>query len=411
MEIITVGQFIRLLNQVFTDMPEFAVEGEVLSLKYSKGNAVFIELKDPKEQAIIRVSNFAPWVEGLKQISEGMQVVVYGRPEIYANYGSLSLKVRKIEPVGAGALKQAFENLQRALAAEGLFAPERKRALPAVISRIALITGKDSAAYADFTKILLEHNTGIAIDFFPVLVQGQRSAAEIVKALAYNSKRQELDAIALIRGGGSLEDLASFNSEQVARAIFASKVPVIVGVGHEVDTSIADLVADIRASTPSQAAYYLAQQNYQFLQVVDQLVQTMEQQVKQFIPTPQSLDSYLAYWQQQLRLIIPSPVEIEGKMRIIELGLTKLQQQISKQREQITAFPNYARQLTQQLANSTLIWDKHVELLEAYNPRNTLKRGYTLVSQQGKYLARVKAVDNQQPLTLHFYDGDLSLKS
>lgn len=406
----TVAQFISILNQMFTDMPEFAVEGEIVSMKFSKGNAVFIELKDLKEQAVIRVSNFAPFVEGLKQVSEGMHVVVYGRPDIYPNYGSLTFKVRKIEPVGAGALKQAFENLKRALEEEGLFASERKRELPRVITRIALITGKDSAAYADFTKILRESGQSFELEFFPVLVQGPRSEKEVVAALNYNAKRHDIDVIALVRGGGSLEDLASFNSESVARTIFASKIPVVVGVGHEVDTSIADLVADVRASTPSQAAYYLAARNQQFLETVAVYTQRIESEVRSLIPTPQSIDSVLAYWQMRLHKYIPAVAEIINIERGLQMGLGQVTQKIRQERATAERFYDKGQNIINLIQRKQLHLANYQNLLAAYNPKNTLKRGYTLIQQQGKYISRNAKLVAKKPITIHFYDGKLEVE-
>jgi exodeoxyribonuclease VII large subunit len=410
MEILSVAQFNAVLNQIFSDLQEFEVEGEVISMKINRNRALFMELKDPDEQAILKVSNFAPWVKGLKQISEGMKVTVKGRPEIYSKYGNFSFKPREIKPAGEGALKIAFENLVKALELEGLFAEERKRELPEVVTKIALITAKGSAAYEDFTKILHEHSSAIEVEFFPVSVQGHKSEAEVVAALKANYKRDDLDAIIMTRGGGSLEDLASFNAEMVARTIFASEVPVLVGVGHEVDISVADMVADVRASTPSQAAYYLVSRNANFLENVEDIIDEMQTTVDGLLPSIESLDTAVSYITNNLHRHIPKAEVVDPTLRIMRFGLDRVSNLIEDDLQLITDCLNLNQLIYSAITNKKLEVDNLSNLIRAYNPQNVLNRGYALISKDGKYIDSTFNLKLRDKISLRFKDGAASAK-
>lgn len=401
---LTVAEYNRLLNTVLANVGEFAIEGELTSMKMSRNGALFAELKDLKENALLQLSNYGPRVEGLNSIAEGMQVRVYGYSEIYSPYGKLSFKPRKIEPVGEGALRIAFEKLKASLETEGLFSIERKRPLPTLITRIALLTGKDSAAFADFTKILAEHNHGIEIDYYPVLVQGESSEREIERALTYVQKTQA-EVVVLVRGGGSLEDLKSFNSERVARAIFNSRLPVVVGVGHEVDTSIADLVADLRASTPSQAAYYLASINNSVLEKLSQTLLDLEARVVGTYPDPHYLEQILQQVQLRLLQSLPSEQLVENMLAGVEYQLSCIlpnQAQVNQAFQSLGLGLNI---LQRQCQLDRFSAEKYLELLTAYNPEKTLERGYALVSKDGKYLANRDQLAVGDKVSLRFSNG------
>lgn len=264
-EVLTVSQFNTLIKDVLSNLGIFRVKGEIRELTITQNNGVNISLSDGK--ANLRVGGFAPSIKGIDLVEEGMDVVVEGVADLYVPYGSFSLSAFAIEAVGEGSLAIAYQKLKEKLEKEGLFATEHKQELPQFITKIALLTGKDSAAYSDFIKILREHEVAVEILYYPVLVQGKRSAKSITNALV-DAREKNVDLIVLTRGGGSLEDLKSFNDEELAQLIFSSPKPVIAGVGHEKDESISDFVADLRASTPSQAAYYIAEQNQTFLVLV-----------------------------------------------------------------------------------------------------------------------------------------------
>lgn len=252
--VVSVSDAIALINQTLEyAYPVLVVEGEVTAFKVSQDKFVFFDIKDNTGT----LGCFLMAFQLRMPIEDGMRVRVVVTPKVTAR-GKFSLTVREIQPVGEGSLKRAFELLKAKLGAEGLFAPERKRPLPILPQRIAVISSTQAAGYADFLRILNERWGGLHVDVAHVQVQGMEAPKQIVRALAYFNEQPELpDVIAIIRGGGSADDLAAFNDELLVRAIAASRVPTIVGVGHEVDESLADMAADIRAATPSHAAQIL----------------------------------------------------------------------------------------------------------------------------------------------------------
>jgi exodeoxyribonuclease VII large subunit len=223
-----------------------------------------------------------------------MRVRVTGYPKIYEKSGRFSFTVQKVELLGEGSLQRAYQLLKNKLTLEGIFDIERKRPVLEIPEHLGVIASRDSAAWGDFKRIISNRWGGVEIFLQNVSVQGEKAVEEIVEAIkSFNHSSIRYDALVLIRGGGSLEDLAAFNSEQVVRAIYESRIPVVCGVGHERDESLADLVADIRASTPSNAAELVVPDRKDFIKKLlahqDYLAQTLEfqlhkkkQNVKQF---------------------------------------------------------------------------------------------------------------------------------
>jgi len=252
--LLSVSDFIALTNQTLEyAYPSVAIEGEIAEFKVSQGKWVYFKLKDADSV----VSCFMTLWQLRVPIEDGMKVILEGSPKL-TKWGSFSVTVRTIRPSGEGAIKKSFEMLRAKLDAEGLFAPERKRALPRIPKKIAVISSTEAAGYADFIKIVNDRWGGMAIDVAHVQVQGEVAPDQMIRALRYFNERDELpEVIVLIRGGGSADDLAAFNDEQLVRAIAASRVPILVGVGHEVDETLADFAADVRAATPSNAAQLL----------------------------------------------------------------------------------------------------------------------------------------------------------
>ena len=252
--VLTVSDLTARLRAVIEEgFPAVWVEGEISNFRlYASGHAYFT-LKDAAAQ--LPAALFRTRVRRLRfEPRDGMHVLAFGSLEVYAQRGGYQLIVELLEPRGVGALQLAFEQLKARLEAEGLFAAERKRALPAFPRRIGIVTSPDGAALRDILRVLGRRFRGLSIVIAPAKVQGDDAPAEIARGLADLNARGDIDVIICGRGGGSLEDLWAFNEEAVARAIAASKVPVISAVGHEIDVTIADLVADLRAPTPSAAA-------------------------------------------------------------------------------------------------------------------------------------------------------------
>lgn len=227
------------------------VEGEVASFKINQGKWVFFDLKDA--DGVSTLSCFLPLSSLGVALSDGLKVRLRARPSL-TKKGRFSLTVRSILPVGEGSIKKTFELLKRKLTAEGLFDPARKRPLPTPLSRLGVISSTAAAGYRDFLKILDNRWGGLQLFTVNTQVQGLSAADQIIAALNLLNQRSDLDAIVIIRGGGSADDLAVFNDERLVRAIAASRLPVVTGIGHEVDETLADLAADLRASTPSNAA-------------------------------------------------------------------------------------------------------------------------------------------------------------
>ncbi|MBN8482592.1 MAG: exodeoxyribonuclease VII large subunit, partial [Xanthomonadales bacterium] len=249
------------LNRLVRDLLEDAfalvwIEGELSNVSRPASGHLYFTLKDGTAQ--VRAAMFKPrsgWLP-FKPV-DGMQVLARGRVGLYEARGEFQLVVEHMEPAGEGALRREFERLKQRLAAEGLFDAARKRSVPALPRRIAIVTSATGAAIRDVLSVLARRFPLVAVDVVPVPVQGGEAPAAIVAALARLAEAQRHDVILLTRGGGSLEDLWAFNDEAVARAIAASPVPVVSAIGHEVDFTIADFVADLRAPTPSAAAELL----------------------------------------------------------------------------------------------------------------------------------------------------------
>ena len=265
-----------LLSKNFTDI---FVQGEISNCRPAASGHIYFTLKD--ERAQVRCVFFKQQQRGMKfRPEDGVSVMVRGSISVYEARGEYQIYVESLEPVGRGALQLAFEQLKKRLAEEGLFDAGRKKPLPLLPSRIGLITSPTGAAVRDVVRILRRRFPNVHLTLYPVRVQGEGAAAEIVDALRYFSKKRAADVILLVRGGGSLEDLWSFNEEIVAREIAASAIPVITGVGHETDFTIADFVADVRASTPSAAAELVVQTRREFDKHVADLRGTAESLVR-----------------------------------------------------------------------------------------------------------------------------------
>jgi exodeoxyribonuclease VII large subunit len=253
-EVYTVSRLNREVRAILElSLPLLWVEGELSNLSRPSSGHWYFSLKDGTAQ--VRCAMFRHWNRFLGLIPEnGMHVLVRARVSLYEGRGEFQLVIEHLEEVGDGALRRAFEALSRRLQQEGLFAPERKRLLPWLPRRLGVITSPSGAAIHDILTVMRRRFPAIPVLIYPVPVQGSDAAERIAHALRQASRRKDCDVLILARGGGSLEDLQAFNTEEVARALYECEVPVVTGIGHEIDFTIADLVADCRAPTPSAAA-------------------------------------------------------------------------------------------------------------------------------------------------------------
>jgi exodeoxyribonuclease VII large subunit len=253
--VLTVSALTFLIKEVVEgSFPLVWVSGEISNFSRPQSGHCYLTLKD--DQAQIRAVVWRNTAAGLRcDLHDGLEVICRGHLDLYAPRGSYQLVIEEIQPKGLGALEQALRRLREKLAAEGLFERGRKRSLPTFPRRIAVVTSPTGAAIRDFLQVLSRRWRGCDVLIVPVRVQGVGSADEIARAIAtVNRLLTPVDVLVLARGGGSLEDLWAFNEEPVVRAIAASRIPVVTGVGHEIDNTLADLVADLRALTPSEAA-------------------------------------------------------------------------------------------------------------------------------------------------------------
>lgn len=251
---LSVSDFVALTNQTLEyAYPSVVIEGEVASFKVNQDKYVFFDIKDTGAS----IGCFMTVWQLRIPVEDGMKVIVSASPKL-TKWGKFSLTVKAVRPSGEGSIKKSFEMLKAKLEAEGLFAPERKRPLPRIPRHVGVISSTQAAGYADFIKIINDRWGGVQVDVAHTQVQGTDAPDQIIRALKYfNSREDPPQVIVIIRGGGSADDLSCFNDELLAREIAGSRVPTLVGVGHEVDVCLADMVADVRAATPSNAAQLL----------------------------------------------------------------------------------------------------------------------------------------------------------
>lgn len=337
-----VSEAIAFINQTLEyAYPTITVEGEVASFKVNQNKYVFFDIKDDTGT----LSCFMSVYQLRTQLEDGMRVRVIANPKV-TNWGKFSLTVRDVRPVGEGSLKRAFELLKAMLEKEGLFAAERKRPLPFMPRRIGVISSTGAAGYGDFVKILSERWGAVELVVAHTQVQGIEAPRQIVRALEhFNQMADPVDVVAIIRGGGSADDLSAFNDEPLVRVIASSRIPTIVGVGHEVDVSLADMAADLRAATPTNAAQLLVPDKAEILRGVQAAVQTMLGRVN------------LMY---------------EEQSRLLKDQRSKLVAEVDTVFERLSDRYQLLHALMKQL-----------------DPRNALKRGYSLVfSGDGKPIGR-----------------------
>jgi exodeoxyribonuclease VII large subunit len=311
-------------------------------------------------------------------IEEGMKVKIWGVPRIYAKFGKFSINVDSIEPSGEGALKRAFELLKNKLEGEGLFAPERKRALPRFPEKIGLITSSEAAAYTDFIKVLKGRRGGIEINFISVAVQGRDAAKEICGAVQQiNEQYPNLDALVLIRGGGSLEDLHAFNDENVVRSLARSRIPTMTGVGHERDVTLVDYVADVRGSTPSNCAELLTPTKEEIHSSLNEMTRRLSTKVGElFIQRERSIVRSVNIIHDSVTNSLERVQNLAQRMsnvgRLYEMNLQKSKASIESGSTKINNV------LNEELLKQEQKVGMMQRVLVSLHPKNTLARGYSI---------------------------------
>lgn len=387
--IFSVSEFHEMLNLHMALLGEITIEGEISELKPSGAKWLYVTIKDAS--ATVKVFATQYGIANWKSLAIGMKVHIHGTPRTYAPYGTLSIAATHITPAGEGALNMAYEKLKALLEKEGLFDESRKRPLPPFPRNIGLITAKDSQAYNDFVKVLQNRMGGLHVYFTPVLVQGEAAPALICQAIKFfnthfgSHGRPHMDALVICRGGGSLEDLQAFNDEAVARGIFASRIPVICGIGHEGNTSLADMVADLRASTPSNAAELLVQERDTVVSYIDTLMHRMDRAVA-----------------AQLTL----------KKHHVQHALTRLdhaiRSHINAMNQRISAFYNTKPLIHMRLQNAQNQHSQLSRLLQSLDYTTILNKGFTITrNEHGTIIRSITDTQVGTELTTQVADGTI----
>jgi len=388
-KIFTVGQINRYIRNLLENdfiLSSLLVKGEISNFKAHSSGHLYFTLKDAS--GALSCVMFRQDAAGLPfEPENGMQVVVYGHVSLYEKTGQYQLYAEFLEPLGIGALQVAFEQLKEKLAAEGLFDGDFKREIPKNPSCIAVITSPTGAAVRDILQIVKRRDPNVKVAIFPTLVQGEQAAADIVRSLKLVNEWGKADVIILGRGGGSMEDLWCFNDENVARAVFASEIPVISAVGHETDFTITDFVADMRAPTPSAAAELATTPLTERREAFHRLELRLERDVS----------ALLTSCRRRLDLLKSRPVMERPLERIYRtmMDVEETQQRLDKE-------------MTNRLMQRAERWQYLTNRLEAASPLAVMSRGYVMaVASSGKLLTSVKQVEVGDRVTLHLQDGKM----
>jgi exodeoxyribonuclease VII large subunit len=344
------------------------ISGEISNLARPVSGHCYFSLKDDKAQ--VRGACFKRTVQQMGfELSNGQQVLIQAQVSLYEPRGDYQIIAQNIILSGEGLLQIKFNQLKKSCEKKGMFALENKKKLPSIINTIGLITSTSGAALQDMLKVLKRRSPLISVIIYPATVQGKTAAATICKAIETANLRSECDALILARGGGSLEDLWCFNEEKVAHAIFISRLPIVTGVGHETDVTIADLCADKRAATPSAAAELISPDKKEQLEKLQQLEVILKQSVLRNI---QQHQVYI----NQLKLRLRHP-----KDKLNELAQTV---------DQLEHRLHHAIQQTMKSLTATLA--NNAKILSTLSPLNTLSRGYSIARNENNNL--LTSVDN-----------------
>jgi len=429
-QIFSISELNRRTRQLLeTHFPMLWVEGEISNFACPSSGHWYLSLKDKNAQvrcAMFRNANqrvnFRP--------QNGTQVLVRGRVGLYEDRGEYQLIIDHMEEAGFGALQRQFEQLKAKLADEGLFDADNKQPIPSSINHIGIITSTTGAAVKDILSVLKRRFPAIKVSLFPTAVQGDEAVEQIVSALADANSCQQLDALILSRGGGSLEDLWSFNTEPVARAIAASRLPVISAVGHEIDFTIADFVADLRAPTPSAAAELvspdgekitadffrlqlaLAESLERYLIRLKQQLNHLQKRLQHPSSKLQQRAQHLDHLDIRLRRAIMTTVRdyrLRGNQLTGQLLRQNPKQDLQNKQQQLQHICNQLRKtIIQQQQQRQNKLTQTLHLLDTVSPLKTLGRGYAVIrDQQGAVINSVKAVTRGDSLRSQMVDGEL----
>src|SRR5690554_3290093 len=431
-DIFTVSRLNREVRQFLEQQwASIWLVGEISNFSRPGSGHWYFTLKDNDAQincAMFRGNNQRVRVP----VNAGMQVMVRARISLYEHRGNYQLIVEHLEPAGDGLLQQRYEELKRALTAEGLFAAERKKPIPHQVQKLGVITSASGAALHDVLAVLKRRDPSLQITVYPTQVQGIEAPAAIRRALAAAVRRNEVEVLLITRGGGSLEDLWAFNDEALARDIAACPIPTVSAVGHEVDFTIADFVADLRAATPSAAAELLSQDNEAHLRY---LMQLRQRTMRAWVAVQQSKSIHLSHTiarllplnpkrriEQQSQLLDNLAARLQRTMKHRLSSATQLQQNLQHRLAQqhpqadILAHQQSLAKSQQRLQQAMVAllnqkvrrFTANQQALHIVSPLNTLARGYSMTFDDKQRLVRsAEQLESGQLLTTRFASGEV----
>jgi len=387
-----VSELIRQINAELFRYNDISVEGEATNVVRSAAGHLYFSIKDARAQ--MRVVLFATNARFLRfRIENGLQLIVRGRLTLYEQKGEFQLNAVAVEPAGLGALQLAFEQLKKQLAGEGLFDAARKKPIPMLPRRIAVVTSPTGAAIRDVLNVLGRRFAGIHVQVYPVRVQGKEASREITIALRHLSRWQLHDVVLICRGGGSLEDLWAFNEESVARAVAACTIPTISAIGHETDFTICDFVADLRAPTPSAAAEIVIRAKSEICAQLDHMTQRVRHVVESRVRNYRHELRHLA---SSDRLgLLPRRIAIRRERlnrsrvalyRMLEARARSMRARLLAVNEPLLRFPAQVAREREHLRSI-------VATLGAVSPLSVLSRGYAIAFSRTKRGRRKPILD------------------
>jgi exodeoxyribonuclease VII large subunit len=403
--ILTVSELVHLIQFMLDrSIPTTVFQGEVSEITRAASGHIYLTLKDEKSQiAGVMWKGTARTL--VAPISRGDLVECHGKPTVYPASGRLQVIISHMSLAGEGALQKRFLELKASLEREGLFAPERKRPLPYLPRAIGIVTSKTGAVIHDMMVKLRERMPQIPVYLVDIRVQGEGASQEIAAAIEYLSVSDRVDVIIVARGGGSLEDLWAFNEEPVVRAIFASRVPVISGVGHEVDYTLSDFVADVRAPTPTAAAEYVVPKRDELLRRLAELEQRLSPSEHLFHALAQRLDEL------DLSLMRRVATQVERRSLLLNQQLGALQRiqphaLIERLRTKLAlATERSTSAILRVVDRARNRLDRAEGRLEALSPTRVLERGFAIVERDGLVLRDSESLTKNDTVSVRLHSG------
>lgn len=384
----TVSELTSEIKEILeTEFEEIKVVGELSNFKAHYSGHWYFTLKDSNAQISCTmwkgINNYVFFTP-----QDGMKVIITGRITVYPPRGNYQIDVRSMKAAGEGELQQAFEKLKRKLSDEGLFDEQYKVPIPAFPKKIGIVTAIDGAALRDMISVADRRFPLVELIVAGAKVQGQGSAEDIANKIGLLNKQKDIDLIIIGRGGGSLEDLWAFNEEITARSIFASKIPIISGVGHEVDFTIADFVADLRAPTPTAAMELATPDQLEIFDFLKEFSYSHSKRMKEIIVDKKlEIDNLINTY--GFRIVKDN---IKNKYQFLDSTTYKLQ--------------NNIKRIFSDNKNKLELFEK---ILDANNFTKILKKGYTVVSQENHYIDRASKIDSNKKIKIKFFDNEIEL--